>query len=82
MPGSPRRVKRIILTVRQSLPVFPDKRTISEPVGMSQTCHNRKSLSLNYLVGAGQQNRRDFETERLRGLEVDEKLEFGRLFDW
>jgi len=25
-------------TVRRSLPVFPDKRKISEPLGMSQTC--------------------------------------------
>ena len=31
-------VKRVILTVRKSLPVFPDKRTISGPIGMSQMC--------------------------------------------
>ena len=34
----PVRVKRVILTVRKSLPVFPDKRTISGPIGMSQMC--------------------------------------------
>src|SRR2546430_8124853 len=31
--------KRVILTVCRSLPVFPDERTISEPVCMSQRCH-------------------------------------------
>jgi len=30
------------LTVCQALPVYPDKRTISEPVGMSQKCTKRR----------------------------------------
>jgi hypothetical protein len=34
-------VKRVILTVRRSLPVYPDKQTFSDSVGMSQTCQNR-----------------------------------------
>ena len=34
----PLRVKRVTLTVRRSLPVFSNKRTYSEFVGMSQTC--------------------------------------------
>jgi len=29
------------LTVGRSLPVFPDKRAISEPVGMSQKCQEQ-----------------------------------------
>ena len=41
---------RAVLTARQSLPVFPDKRTISEPVGMSHpdscTVEDSDSLSL------------------------------------
>jgi hypothetical protein len=31
------------LTMRRSLPVYPRKQTFSEPVGMSQRCHRRKS---------------------------------------
>jgi hypothetical protein len=39
------------------------------------------SALLNDLVGARQQQWRDFEAERLGRLEVDEKLEFRRLFN-
>jgi hypothetical protein len=36
--GCPSWVKRVTLSVRRPLPVFSNKRTISEPVGMSQKC--------------------------------------------
>ena len=35
----PLRVIRVVLTERRALPVYPDKRTSSESVGMSQRCH-------------------------------------------
>jgi hypothetical protein len=34
----PFRVNRVVLTVGQLLPVYPDKQTSSEPVGVPQTC--------------------------------------------
>ena len=36
---------------------------------------------LDHFVGCGQQRFRDGEAERLGGLEVDDKLELGRLLD-
>jgi hypothetical protein len=38
----PVRVKRVVLTAHPSLPVYPDNRTISEPVGTSQKCQYQK----------------------------------------
>ncbi len=35
----------------------------------------------DHLVGTGKQRGRHFEAERLRGLEIDGKIEFGRLLD-
>jgi hypothetical protein len=49
-------VIRVVLTARPSLPVYPDERTSSEPVGMSERCHERKwPTSFDHLVGAGEQ---------------------------
>jgi len=36
-------VKRVVMTVRWSLPVYPHEQTFSEFGGMSQTCQNQKS---------------------------------------
>ena len=36
-------------------------------------------ISFDHFVGAGKQARGNIETERLGGLEIDYKLEFGRL---
>jgi hypothetical protein len=36
---------------------------------------------LDYLVRPRQQRRRDRQAECLRGIEVDDQLELGRLFD-
>jgi len=36
----------------------------------------------DHLVGGGDQRLWDHQTKRLRGLEIDHKLELGWLFDW
>jgi hypothetical protein len=39
-------VNRVTLTVGRLLPVYPDKQTISQPVGTSHLCQERKSCLL------------------------------------
>jgi hypothetical protein len=41
---SPKRVIRVVLTIRRSLPVYPDERTFSVRAGMSQTCGHSRML--------------------------------------
>src|SRR5260370_18563463 len=80
-------VIRVILSVRQPLPVYPDERTFSVSVGMSQRCHQRTHALqhtgslFDHLVSGSEQRRWNGEAERLRCLEIDDQLEFGWLLD-
>src|SRR5262249_17719241 len=38
--------------------------------------------SFDYLVGACRERRRYLDPERLRGFQIDDELELGRLHDW
>src|SRR5262250_114222 len=42
----------------------------------------RLAHSFDHLVSAGEQRRRQLDAERLRGGQIDNQLELGRLLDW
>src|SRR5262245_13289444 len=46
--------------------------------GQKRTLHSL----FDHLVGSGEQRRRNGKAKRLRGLEVDGQLVFGRRLDW
>src|ERR1044071_3859669 len=46
----------------------------------TRTCNELPSF--DHLGGLGQNRLRDSEAQRLRGLEVDDEIEFRRLLDW
>src|SRR5947209_4704320 len=47
----------------------------------SRLMHRSKRRSFNHLIGGREQHRRHGEAERLRGLEIDDKFELGRLLN-
>src|SRR5258707_661955 len=72
---------RVTLTLRRSLPIYPDKQTFLVTVGMSQKCQNRthalrqKSFLFDHLVGQREQRGRHGEAERIRGLTINDEFE-------
>jgi hypothetical protein len=77
----------------QSAPASPNVRYASDSDGPSAKCEMSQrarngleqpqqiSPLFNHLVGAKHESGRNFMTDRLRGLEVDDELELGRLLD-
>jgi hypothetical protein len=73
-------VKRVVLTGYRRLPVAPDQRTELGLPGWSGSCQNRKwSKLLDHLIGERQQIRGNADPECLRGLEIDNQIEFSLL---
>src|SRR3977135_1328823 len=60
--------------------IFLIAKTLKAPPGRSRGFFSRLigAESLDQFVGAGKQHRRALESERLRGLEIDHRLELGR----
>src|SRR5258708_40179077 len=69
------------------LPLYTRKRTQDGHLAMSVSCHNQThaprqlEVLFDHLVGAREQYRRNIKSECLCRLEIENQLEFGRLFD-
>src|SRR3954465_599860 len=77
------RCVRFATTVASGHATLATKRTLLltwaglPPAGSHQLC---LAHSFDHLVGAGEQGRRDDEPKGVGGFQIDDKLEFGRLF--
>src|SRR5262249_1859600 len=66
-------------TVMSALPPKADTCSATRDV-----CFGPKAdiASFDHFVGTGEQRLRNYQPDRLRGLEIDYQLELGRLLDW
>ena len=66
----------------------PRKRPSAIKLRSDASCQSRpnapqqKAPLFDHLVGNSEERRRHGEAERLRGLEIDDQIEFGRLHEW
>jgi hypothetical protein len=59
-------------------PLYPEKRTSLSAIAMSIKCQKQTSRGLfDHFAGVGEQAGRNGETERPRGLELDEEIEIS-----
>jgi hypothetical protein len=66
--------KHVILALRRSLPVYPDKRTFSAPLSACLKGAEPEVTDLfDHLVGAAKQCRWHFKTKGFRGAHVDSR---------
>ena len=69
-------------TVSSVFPLWIELGTLIMRRAMCEKCRNRKRQALfDHLVRAGEKGRRDFETERFRRLEINDKQVFGGLLN-
>jgi hypothetical protein len=77
----------VVPVMSAARPLFPRKRTSICDLAMSHSCQLRTHAPqqipclFDHLVGAREQHRRDFETKRPGGRQIDDQLELTRLHD-
>jgi hypothetical protein len=59
---------------RISLPIYPDKQTVSNPLSFRKIAKKQHGRTIRYLVRGGKQRRSGIDAERVGGLEVDDEL--------
>src|SRR5215469_11359356 len=67
------------MRVRLFAPLRAKITSSAQSLGLPILTHDELASSFDHLVSAGGEHRRDFNTERLRSLEIDDELEASRL---
>ena len=79
---SPLWLKSRHFAMRERCLLYPQKQTFGEVIGISAKGQKRTSRLVDHLVGAGENCRRNGESDRLGSPEVEKKEEAGWSPDW